>query len=254
MRDGAGSAAAVWGGRGAVRDASPSRARPPAARWGRGAHSPSRLPHTPHPPPLRFTVVWRSPDASVEIRDYAPSTWATTTVDAGTPFPMMRADGFRSNLDYITRKGFPMTAPVVYRIGPPGTQSTASFLISPDLADTAQSDGAVNVQKWPAMRVAARSFVGPIDGRGLVDRQATEAALAAAKGNYIVTPPNTDPFYFVGYDGPNTPIDKRRSEVWLPVQSSPPPTAAPAAQALVEKVGASAPAPAAAKKAVARSG
>ena len=166
---------------------------------------------------------------------------------------MMRADGFRSNLDYITRKGFPMTAPVVYKIGPPGTPSTASFLISPDLAATAQSDGAVTVQTWPAMRVAVRSFVGPVDGRGLVDRQAMEAALGAARGKYIVASPTSDPYYFVGYDGPGTPVDKRRSEVWVPVVTSPPPAAA--LQALVERVaGAPAPAPAAPKNAVARSG
>ena len=145
---------------------------------------------------------------------------------------MARSDGFKRLFDYISAHGIEMTTPVVYRVAPGDGAMKAAFMLPSDALTTApRSDGAVTLEEWPAMRVAARSWAGVIDGRGVVGRQASEAAKgAAAAGFTTATSPGAAPYYNVGYDGPNTPAPSRRHEVWLPVTASPV-EAAPVAQA-----------------------
>lgn len=208
--------------------------RPPqrtATHTGEPLTQPTTHTFLPYTPPPRFTVVHRSPDAAVEIRDYVPSVWATTTLPAGTPWLMARSDGFKRLFDYISAHGIKMTTPVVYRVSPGDGAIKAAFMLPADAVATApRSDGAVTIEEWPAMRVAARSWAGVIDGRGVVDRQASEAAKGATAAGFATAPtPQAAPYYSVGYDGPSTPAPSRRHEVWLPVTASP--EAAPVAKA-----------------------
>lgn len=190
----------------------------------RRAESAHHQPTLCHLPPIRFTVVHRSPDASVEVRDYAPSVWATTTLPAGAPWKIARADGFKRLFDFISAHGIAMTTPVVYRVspGPDGAMKAAFLLPDAARATAPRSDGPVTVEEWPAMRVAARSWAGSPDGRGVVDRQASEAAKTAAAAGFGTASPQSSPYYFAGYDGPMTPAAERRHEVWVPVTAAPP--------------------------------
>ena len=52
-------------------------------------------------------------NANLEIREYAPATWSTTSFPAGTSWSEIRSKGFDRNFKYIQGAGVAMTAPVV---------------------------------------------------------------------------------------------------------------------------------------------
>uniref|UniRef100_A0A0G4GSW3 Heme-binding protein 2 n=1 Tax=Chromera velia CCMP2878 TaxID=1169474 RepID=A0A0G4GSW3_9ALVE len=172
----------------------------------------------------------RDPDGdNIEVRQYAPSAWVSTTIQ-NVDYSKAGSAAFMKLFAYIsgeneTKQKIDMTAPVISKITPgqgPACESffTVSFYVPSLQSSPKPTDPTVFLEQKPAMRVAVSQFGGRMSDYETKVFPRLEALITAIDNKELKIKGGDEPeVYTAGYDSPFR-LFNRHNEVWIVLEEA----------------------------------